>query len=191
MIGCRSWFGKFGGLGFLEGAAKPSSPSAWARSNHSRYRQTIRQEPAGRATSSSVSLCSSRTARLLTAAIVVGLGTSSSILAQERGQRPGLSGPAALGNFSVLTQHWRRYPGLAVADIIFNNENGYAVRNVIVTCEFLDRNGNAVATRGSTIFQSFPPASTIKIDNVYFSLREKNAVPGSCRALSASNVTAP
>ncbi len=43
---------------------------------------------------------------------------------------------------------------------------------------------------GSTIFQSFPPGKK-KIDGVEFSLREKNATPGSCRVISVTTVSAP
>jgi hypothetical protein len=93
--------------------------------------------------------------------------------------------------FSVVSQVWHRYPGLAVADITFNNENDYAVRNVVISCDFLGPIGNVIARRGSTIFESFPPASTIKIDGVSFSLREKNATPGSCRVLSVRAVGTP
>jgi hypothetical protein len=99
--------------------------------------------------------------------------------------------PPDVDKFSVISQVWHRYPGLAVADITFNNENDYAVRNVVISCDFLGPIGNVIARRGSTIFQSFPPASTIKIDGVSFSLREKNAAPGSCRVLSVRAVGAP
>jgi hypothetical protein len=99
--------------------------------------------------------------------------------------------PGAVHNLSVIAQNWHRYPGLAVADIIFNNANNYEVRHPIIACDFFDPNGNVVATRGTTIFQTFPRASTIKIDGVHFSLRERNAISGSCRVISVKTVDAP
>jgi hypothetical protein len=97
----------------------------------------------------------------------------------------------AVDKFSVVTQEWHRYPGLAVADITFNNGNDYVVRHAVVSCDFLGLTGSVIATRGSTIFQSFPPGQK-KIDGVHFSLREKkNVTPGSCRVLSVRTVGAP
>jgi hypothetical protein len=127
------------------------------------------------------------------AALLAALGAHglifTSALAQQQRQRIAPSAPVL--NLSVVAQDWHRYPGLAVADIIFNNENNYGVRHPVVACDFLDANGNVIATRGTTIFQTFPPASTIKIDGVHFSLREKNAIPGTCRVMSVTTLAAP
>jgi hypothetical protein len=106
-------------------------------------------------------------------------------------QRSVPSAPAAVQNLSVVMQNWHRYPGLAVADIIFNNANAFAVRHVIIGCDFLDTKGNVIATRATTIFESLPPASSVKIDGVHFSLREKSATPGSCRVISVRTVPPP
>jgi hypothetical protein len=103
---------------------------------------------------------------------------------------PGGAGRAPVDKFSVVSQNWHRFPGLAVADITFQNANDFRVRDAVVSCEFLDPKGKLVATRGSTVFQSFPPGRK-KIDGIEFSLREKNAVPGSCRVLSVSTVGGP
>jgi hypothetical protein len=103
---------------------------------------------------------------------------------------PAPAGRAPVDKFSVVTQSWHRYPGLAVADITFQNANDFRVRDAVVSCEFFDAKGKLVATRGSTVFQSFPPGKK-KIDGIEFSLREKNAVPGSCRVLSVSTVSGP
>ncbi len=102
---------------------------------------------------------------------------------------------AALGIVSLClasgpSARAHRYPGLAVADITFQNANDIRVRNPVVSCEFFDPKGKLLATRGSTVFQSFPPGKK-KIDGVEFSLREKNAVPGSCRVISVSTVGGP
>jgi len=112
-------------------------------------------------------------------------------------QQPGAKQPAAapagkapVDKFSVVSQSWHRFPGLAVADITFQNTNDFRVRDAVVSCEFLDPKGKLIATRGSTVFQSFPPGKK-KIDGIEFSLREKNAVPGSCRVISVSTVGAP
>jgi hypothetical protein len=103
-------------------------------------------------------------------------------------QQPSAS---AVQNLSVVMQNWHRYQGLAVADIIFNNANAFAVRHVIIGCDFLDPKGNVIATRATTIFESLPPASTVKIDGVHFSLREKSATPGSCRVISVRTASQP
>ena len=54
----------------------------------------------------------------------------------------------------------------------------------------VDPQGKVVATRGSTVFQSFPPGKK-KVDGIEFSLREKNAAPGSCRVISVNAGDAP
>jgi hypothetical protein len=140
----------------------------------------------------------SRTAATLAALTVASLVYSpghklivTTAVAQQPQHRIAPTGTGAVQNLSVVTQEWHRYPGLAVADIIFNNANYYEVRHPVVACDFLDRNGNVIATRGTSIFQSFPPASSIRIEGVHFSLREKNVTPGSCRVLSVRTVAAP
>jgi hypothetical protein len=117
-----------------------------------------------------------------------GLAVAPAAAQQQAQPRP--PGPPPVDKFSVVSQEWHRFPGLAVADITFNNANDYRVRNPVISCEFLGPNGKAIATRGSTIFQSFPPGKK-KIDGVEFSLREKNATPGSCRVISVTTVSGP
>jgi hypothetical protein len=60
----------------------------------------------------------------------------------------------------------------------------------VITCEYFDTKGKLLATRGRTVFQSFPPVKK-KVDGIEFSLREKNAVPGSCRVISVTAVASP
>lgn len=103
---------------------------------------------------------------------------------------PATAGRAPIDKFSVVSQTWHRYPGLAVADVTFQNGNDIRVRDPVISCEFFDTKGKLLATRGSTVFQSFPPGKK-KIDGIEFSLREKNAVPGSCRVLSVNTVSGP
>jgi hypothetical protein len=151
-----------------------------------------------------------RTSAILLAApylvALLGLAGSPSALAQPKpteqpAAQPGAKSPppapapapagrAPVDKFSVVTQSWHRYPGLAVADITFQNANDFRVRDAVVSCEFFDAQGKLAATRGSTVFQSFPPGKK-KINGIEFSLREKNAVPGSCRVLSVSTVSGP
>lgn len=107
---------------------------------------------------------------------------------QER--KPAGSANAAVAKFSIVSQTWHRYPGLAVADITFQNANDMRVRNAVISCEFVDPQGKVVATRGSTVFQSFPPGKK-KVDGIEFSLREKNAAPGACRILSVNATDSP
>src|SRR5262249_24065830 len=110
-------------------------------------------------------------------------------LAPLLAQQPAAQGPSPPGKppgkFSVVTQTWHRYPGLAVADITFENGNDFGVRNAVVSCEFLDPKGKVLATRGSTVFQSFPPGKK-KVEGIEFSLREKNGVRGWCRVIWVS-----
>jgi hypothetical protein len=139
--------------------------------------------------------------RIIASLAVLGIGALeypsgeklvlATAVAQQQQYRITSSVPEAVHNLSVIAQNWHRYPGLAVADITFNNANSYEVRHPIIACDFFDSNGNVIATRGTTIFQTFPRASTIKIDGVHFSLREKNAIPGSCRVISVRTVNAP
>ena len=103
---------------------------------------------------------------------------------------PAPAGKAPIDKFSVVSQAWHRFPGLAVADITFQNGNNFRVRDAVIACEFFDAKGKLLATRGSTVFQSFPPGRK-KIDGIEFSLREKNAVPGSCRVISVTTVASP
>jgi hypothetical protein len=112
--------------------------------------------------------------------------------AEQRGapSRPAPAANAIVAKFSILSQTWHRYPGLAVADITFQNGNDMRVRNAVISCEFVDPQGKVVATRGSTVFQSFPPGKK-KVDGIEFSLREKNAAPGSCRVISVNAGDAP
>ena len=123
---------------------------------------------------------------------------ASSALAQSRPPdqatpqppKPAGAGNAAAAKFSIVSQTWHRYPGLAVADITFQNANEMRVRNAVISCEFVDPQGKVVATRGSTVFQSFPPGKK-KVDGIEFSLREKNAAPGACRILSVNATDSP
>jgi len=110
--------------------------------------------------------------------------------ARQPGAKPAPAGKAPIDKFSVVSQSWHRFPGLAVADITFQNANDIRVRDPVITCEFLDAKGKLLATRGSTVFQSFPPGRK-KVDGIEFSLREKNAVPGSCRVISVTTVASP
>lgn len=139
---------------------------------------------------------------LLAAPCIVALlwlAGSPFVLAQQKpaeqpaARQPGAKPPAGkapIDKFSVVSQSWHRFPGLAVADITFQNANDIRVRDPVITCEFFDTKGKLLATRGSTVFQSFPPGKK-KVDGIEFSLREKNAVPGSCRVLSVTTVGAP
>jgi hypothetical protein len=52
-------------------------------------------------------------AGLLIGAVLCGIEYSPGALARDRAQRGVPSGPAGIGNSSVLRQDWRRYPGLA------------------------------------------------------------------------------
>ncbi len=146
-------------------------------------------------------------ANLFAAPCIVALlslaGSPPPALAQQKpaeqpaAQRPGAkppapapAGKAPIDKFSVVSQTWHRFPGLAVADITFQNGNNFRVRDAVIACEFLDAKGKLLATRGSTVFQSFPPGRK-NIDGIEFSLREKNAVPGSCRVISVTTVASP
>jgi hypothetical protein len=129
--------------------------------------------------------------RLAAAAVILLLCTTLAppLLAQQPTAQPAPPGQSPQ-KFSIVTQTWHRYPGLAVADITFQNGNDFGVRNAVVSCEFVDPKGKVLATRGSTVFQSFPPGKK-KVDGIEFSLREKNAVPGSCRVISVTTIGGP
>jgi hypothetical protein len=136
------------------------------------------------------------------AALLIRCGTSAMLLfgalllplsirpalAQPKGAEPHPAAETApIDKFRIVSQEWHRYTGLVVADIIFENSNNYSVKNAVISCDFVNPKGSEVATRGSTVFQTFPPG-THKVNGVEFSLRERNFVPGLCRVLSVSTV---
>jgi hypothetical protein len=107
--------------------------------------------------------------------------------AQPQGEEARAPAGAPIDKFRILSQEWHRYAGLAVADITFENGNNYSVRNAVISCEFANPQGSEAATRGSTVFQTFPPG-TQKVNGIEFSLREKHFVPRSCRVVAVSTV---
>jgi hypothetical protein len=121
------------------------------------------------------------------------LAASSPLPAQPKptepsDQKQASPAPAAkplVDKFSIVNQTWHRYPGLAVADITFQNANAVRVRNAQLSCEIFDAKGKKIADRRSIVFQSFPPGKK-KVEGIEFSLREKNAVPGSCSVIGVS-----
>jgi hypothetical protein len=103
-------------------------------------------------------LCISASRQLRgTAAMLAFVGVNLFHVHAQETRRTAPIADDAVRNLSVVTQEWHRYPGLAVADIIFNNANYYEVRHPVIACDFLGPSGNVVASRGTTIFQTFPP----------------------------------
>jgi hypothetical protein len=124
-------------------------------------------------------------ARLLFGALLLPPSTQPAP-AQPKGAEPHPPLQAApIDKFRIVSQEWHRYTGLVVADITFENGNNYSVKNAVISCDFVNPQGSEVATRGSTVFQTFSPG-TQKVNGIEFSLREKNFLPGSCRVVSVS-----
>ena len=104
-------------------------------------------------------------ANLLAAPCIVALlclAGSPPVLAQQKpadqpaarqpGAKPAAPAPAGkapIDKFSVVSQTWHRFPGLAVADITFQNGNNFRVRDAVIACEFLDAKGKLLATRAA------------------------------------------
>jgi hypothetical protein len=94
-------------------------------------------------------------------------------VAQQQGTQPApVQGPPPIDKFWVVSQDWHRSPGVAVADITFRNGNDYNLRDPVIACDFFSSSGTLIATRGSTVFQSFPPGKH-QVSGIEFSLRER------------------
>jgi hypothetical protein len=97
---------------------------------------------------------------------------------------------SAVDRFHIVSQQWHEFSGLAVADIVFRNENPYPVTEPVIACEFRTRRGDLIGTRGTMVHRMFHPGDQ-EVLGIHFSMREKNAVPGKCRVVSVKTSSSP
>jgi hypothetical protein len=110
-------------------------------------------------------------------------------------QQLGINSDSAADNVSVRQPNWRRDDGFLIAELTFNNNNGFAVYEVIVTCEFFDSRGLHIGNRGSLIMRVLPPGRTT-IDGIEFTTLRGKALDrdmrgGACAVASATRLGPP
>ena len=89
---------------------------------------------------------------------------------------------------------WRREGGFLIADVTLDNRSESPVHNVILTCDFFDSGGLALATRGSLIQQPLLPGSTT-IEGIEFTMFKDNVLDrgmrgGTCGVTAAEHLSA-
>jgi hypothetical protein len=84
---------------------------------------------------------------------------------------------------------WRRGAGLVYGAMALNNQNGYSVKDVIISCDFFDEWGNRIGRRATGIRRIFSSGRTW-ISGIYLTLPSRNAQAGACRIISAKRVPA-
>jgi len=95
--------------------------------------------------------------------------------------------------FRIVAQDWHPmdwHRGLAVAAITFENANDFSIYEPTIACEFVRPNGELIGTRATHVHRAFRPGK-MQIDGIEFSIRERDAVPGSCRVVSVLTSPAP
>lgn len=102
------------------------------------------------------------------------------VSAQELPDRP-------VDNLSLGHPFWRRGAGLVYGSMALRNQNSYAVKDVIIACDFFDEWGNLVGRRATGIPRIFSPGRTW-VSGIYLTLPSRNAQAGACRILSAQRV---
>jgi hypothetical protein len=118
------------------------------------------------------------------------LGLASQIVIAGLVGVPTCAAESAIDRFHIVSQQWHRYSGLAVADIVFRNENRYSVHEPVIVCEFLTSRGDLIGSRGTMVHRLFRPGDQ-EVRGIHFSMREKDAVPGACRVLSVKTSPSP
>jgi hypothetical protein len=95
-----------------------------------------------------------------------------------------------IDKLSVVQQTWRSEGGFLIADITFRNDNPFALKGVIVTCEIAGDKAKPDNNRGVTVRQVLPPGQT-KVSGLEFTINDKKAQGGACRPVSADRNDAP
>jgi hypothetical protein len=108
-----------------------------------------------------------------------------------------LVGPLAAQEFSMPDRpvdklslghpFWRRGGGLVYGSMALNNQNSYAVKDVIISCDFFDEWGNLAGRRATGIRRIFSSGRTW-VSGIYLTLPCRNAQAGACRIISAKRV---
>jgi hypothetical protein len=90
-------------------------------------------------------------------------------------------------NLSLGHPFWRRGAGLVYGSMALKNQNDYSVKEVIISCDFLDEWGNLIGRRATGIHQIFNPGRTW-VSGIYLTLPSRKAYPGACHIISAKRV---
>ena len=111
--------------------------------------------------------------------------------AQTRGVAS--ASPAALPRAIVAREpRWRREGGFLIADVTLDNRSAFPVHNVILTCDFFDSGGFALASRGSLVQQPLSPGPNT-VEGIEFTMFKGNVLDrgmrgGTCGVTSAEHL---
>jgi hypothetical protein len=124
---------------------------------------------------------------LLLLAAEIDLGRSESVLVGPLAAQEFSMPDRPVDKLSLGHPFWRRGGGLVYGAMALNNQNGYAVKNVIISCDFFDEWGNLVGRRATGIRRIFSSGRTW-VSGIYLTLPSRNALAGACRIISAKRV---
>jgi hypothetical protein len=124
---------------------------------------------------------------LLLLAAGIDLGRSESVLVGPVAAQELSTPDRPVDKLSLGHPFWRRGGGLVYGAMALNNENGYSVKDVIISCDFFDEWGNLVGRRATGIRRIFSSGRTW-VSGIYLTLPSRNAQAGACRIISAKRV---
>ena len=124
---------------------------------------------------------------LLLLAAGIDLTRSESILVVPVAAQESWTPDRPVDKLSLGHPFWRRGGGLVYGAMALNNQNSYAVKDVIISCDFFDEWGNLVGRRATGIRRIFSSGRTW-VSGIYLTLPSRNAQAGACRIISAKRV---
>ena len=92
-----------------------------------------------------------------------------------------------VGKVTVVQQEWRREGKEMLVNVTLHNQNGFSVKNVIVTCEIYEETGVPQDRRGITVRRVLRPGRTT-VSDLAFPIASNDAKGGSCQVLSAQKL---
>jgi len=105
---------------------------------------------------------------------------------QTPGPAPAAAPPTdrTVDNVTVSRPTWHRGGGLLYGEVTIRNHNPYAVRHVIISCDFFDEWGNKIGSKGTALERPISPGRT-RFSGIQFSATIHNMEGGACRVISA------
>ena len=88
---------------------------------------------------------------------------------------------------TVVQQEWHREGKEMLANVTLHNQNGFSVKNAIVTCEIYEETRVPQNRRGVTVRRVLPPGRTT-VSDLAFPIAANDAQGDSCQVLSAQKV---
>lgn len=90
-------------------------------------------------------------------------------------------------NVQVVTQKWARagFGSVGVMDITVKNQNPFAVKDLVVTCDFAGRSGTRFGERSRTIFDVVEAGETKTFRKINMGFISDQAHSGGCEVSSA------